>query len=257
MVVRPDKPQTWQVSMSEAPPDATELRDFAEAWQLAQQVPGWLTEAQARALWDAVLRLPPGSRVLEIGSHQGRSTTVLGIAARRVGATVVAVDPFIEGKLFGGTPTRKRFEQNIANAGLKGVVELIPDYSTKLRPKWTRPIDLLYIDGKHDYWTFTDDLRWSVHLPPGGEILVHDSYSSIGVTSGILAKVLFGSRYAYQDRAGSMARFRATAPRAADRGKVLAEMPWFLRNVFLKVLLRLRLRPVARLFGHDSPYDPY
>jgi hypothetical protein len=34
-------------------------------------------------------------------------------------------------------------------------------------------------------------------------------------------------------------------------------MPWWLRNVFVKVLLRLRLRPVARLFGHDSPYDPY
>jgi predicted O-methyltransferase YrrM len=243
--------------MSEAPLDSTELRDFAEAWRLAEQVPGWLTEAQARALWDAALRLPTGCRILEIGSHQGRSTTVLGIAARRRGATVVAVDPFVEGRLFGGTPTRKRFEQNIVRAGLKDVVELIPAYSTKLRPNWDRPIDLLYIDGKHDYWTFTDDLRWSEHLPPGGEILVHDSYSSIGVTAGILAKVLFGSRYAYQDRAASMARFRATPPRWADRARVLAELPWFLRNVFLKVLLRLRLRPVARLLGHDSPYDPY
>ena len=39
--------------------------------------------------------------------------------------------------------------------------------------------------------------------------------------------------------------------------RILAELPWWVRNVFLKVLLRLRLRPVARLFGHDSPYDPY
>ena len=42
-----------------------------------------------------------------------------------------------------------------------------------------------------------------------------------------------------------------------DRLRILREMPWWIRNVFLKVLLRLRLRPVARLFGHDSPYDPY
>jgi hypothetical protein len=27
--------------------------------------------------------------------------------------------------------------------------------------------------------------------------------------------------------------------------------------VFIKVLLRLRLRPVARAFGHDASYDPY
>ena len=28
-------------------------------------------------------------------------------------------------------------------------------------------------------------------------------------------------------------------------------------DVVVKVLLRLRLRPLARLLKHDSPYDPY
>ena len=36
-----------------------------------------------------------------------------------------------------------------------------------------------------------------------------------------------------------------------------AEIPWWLRNVVIKVLLRLRLHGVARLAGHDSVYDPY
>ncbi|MFD9698061.1 class I SAM-dependent methyltransferase [Lentzea sp. NPDC059081] len=193
-------------------------------------IPGWLTEAQARVLWEAALRLPAGSRVVEIGSHQGRSTTVLGLAARWVGATVVAIDLFVEGRLFGGKPTRTRFEQNIAGAGLQDGVELVPGYSTELKPGWDRPIDPLYVDGEHDYRTFTDDLRWSSHLTPGGEILVHDAYSSVGVTSGILAKILVGSRYTYDDRTGSLARFRATAPRPADRVRVLAQLPWFLRK---------------------------
>jgi hypothetical protein len=35
------------------------------------------------------------------------------------------------------------------------------------------------------------------------------------------------------------------------------EIPWCIRNVMVKVLLRLRLRPLARVLGHDSPYDPY
>jgi predicted O-methyltransferase YrrM len=208
-------------------------------------------------LWDAVRRLPTGATVVEIGSHQGRSTIVLGHAARTVGARVVAVDAFVDGRLFGGASTRDRFETNIAEAGLDDVVELVVGYSTKLRPAWTRPFDLLYIDGKHDYWTYVDDLRWSRHLPAGGEILVHDCFSSIGVTLGTLVKVLCGNRYTYLDRSRSLARFTVRAPRPGDRLRVVAQLPWFLGNVFLKVLLRLRLRRVAGWFGHHGPYDPY
>lgn len=216
-----------------------------------------MTREQGLALWNAACRLEKGDLIVEIGSHQGRSTIVLATAARTIGATVVAVDPFVDGRLFGGSPTRQRFEANLEAAGVDDVVELVAEYSTKLRPRWDRPIQLLYIDGKHDYWTYTDDLRWSAHLDDGGEILVHDCFSSIGVTLGTIAKVLFGRRYTYLDRATSMARFRLSPPSAADRLRVAAQLRWFLRNVGIKILLRLRLRPVARLFGHDSPYDPY
>jgi predicted O-methyltransferase YrrM len=231
--------------------------DFDHVWESVADVPGWLTEGQARMLWDAVLRLAPGSTVLEIGSHQGRSTVILGQAARAVGARVIAVDAFVDGKLFGGASTRDRFEANIAAAGLTDVVELVVGYSTKLRPNWDRTFDLLYVDGKHDYWTYTDDLRWSAHLPAGGEILVHDCFSSIGVTLGTIAKILFGSRYTYVDRSRSLARFRLARPGVRDRLRVAAQLPWFSWNVFIKVLLRLRLRRVAGWFGHHGPYDPF
>jgi hypothetical protein len=140
---------------------------------------------------------------------------------------------------------------------VRDAVELVVDYSTRLRPSWRDPIDLLYIDGKHDYWTFSDDLRWSEHLTPGGEILVHDCFSSIGVTSGLLVRVLPSRVYVYLDRAGSLARFRRGRPTAADRLRLARQLPWFARNVVIKVLLRLRLRPVARLAGHTDVYDPY
>jgi hypothetical protein len=54
-----------------------------------------------------------------------------------------------------------------------------------------------------------------------------------------------------------MAVFERARPSLRDRGRILAQLPWWVRNVGLKVLLRLRLRPVARVLGHDSPYDPY
>jgi hypothetical protein len=38
---------------------------------------------------------------------------------------------------------------------------------------------------------------------------------------------------------------------------MLAELPWWLRNLVVKVLLRLRLRPLARVLGHADTADPY
>jgi hypothetical protein len=241
--------------MSSAESDPT--AGFAAAWDVASQVPGWCTREQARALWNAASALPPGSSALEIGSHKGRSTLVLAQALQASGGTVHAVDPFIEGRLFGGQPTRELFEEHIGGAGLADVVELHAEYSGVLRPRWTAPIELLYVDGKHDYWTVRDDLRWGEHLPPGGEMLVHDSFSSIGVTLGLIMSVLLASDWVYVERTASLALFRRDRPTTADRLRVLSELPWFVRNVGIKVLLRLRLNAVARAFGHHGEYDPY
>lgn len=230
---------------------------FEQAWETASAVAGWCTREQALVLWNAARGLPDGAAVVEIGSHKGRSTLVLAKAVEARGGVVHAVDPFVEGRLFGGQSTRGAFEENVAAAGLDDVVRLHPEYSGELRRRWTLGLDLVYVDGKHDYWTVRDDLRWGEHLPAGGELLIHDAYSSIGVTLGLLASVLLGPDWAYVDRTGSLARLRRQRPTARDRLRVLAEMPWFLRNVVIKVLLRLRLRPAAQLLGHDSQYDPY
>jgi predicted O-methyltransferase YrrM len=230
---------------------------FEAAWQLAREIPGWLTLDQARALWEAASKLPVGGRVVEIGSHKGRSTVVLGHAAQLAGARVTAIDMFRDGRMFGGAATRTAFEANVAGAGLTDTVDLLVADSRRVRPQWTEPVDLIYIDGKHDYWSFTDDLRWSAWLPPGGDIFVHDCFSSVGVTSGVLAKVLLGRGYAYAGRVGSLARFTVRRPRRDDRWLLVRQLPWFARNVGIKALLRLRLRPVAGALGHVGPYDPY
>src|SRR4051812_25821452 len=164
--------------------------EFSSAWSFASGVSGWLTEDQAALLWDATVDLPPKAVAVEIGSHQGRSTTILAAALGSRDGRVIAIDPFVDGKLFGGAKTRQTFERTIAEAGATDVVELVAEYSTRARPTWTRPFDYLYIDGKHDYWTLSDDLKWSVHLPDGAPVLIHDCYSSIGVTLGVLAHVL-------------------------------------------------------------------
>lgn len=233
------------------------MKDFDETWDLASSFQGWCTREQARSLWDAASRLGDRPRVLEIGSHQGKSTVVLARAVQDRAGVVHAVDPFVEGRLFGGQRTRDRFEEHLAAGGVTDVVELHAEYSGKLRPRWTQPLDLVYVDGKHDYWTVVDDLRWGEHLPAGGELLVHDAFSSIGVTLGLIRSILFSSTWTYVSREGSLALFRKERPSWADRRRFLAQLPWWSRNVVVKVLLRLRLTAVARALGHEHEHDPF
>jgi predicted O-methyltransferase YrrM len=228
------------------------MTGFDAAWTAAEPVAGWLTRDQGRSLWDAARGVRAGGRTLEIGSHQGRSTVVLATAAKDAGNTVVAVDPFVAGRMFGGPATRTRFEKNLAAAGVSDVVELIARRSTDLRASWTDPLAMLYIDGKHDYWTVRDDLRWVEHLSAGAPVLVHDSFSSIGVTLGLLLHVLPGRRLRYLGRTGSLARFTVGPPSARDRLRILGELPWFARNVAVKIALR-----AARLAGLRHTPDPY
>jgi hypothetical protein len=232
-------------------------RGFREIWKLADSIPGWLTAAQAELLHEQARSLPDNATAVEMGSHQGRSTVVLAHALQERGGRLFAIDPFVDGPLFGGSRTRADFERHIAMAEVGDTVELVCDYSTEARKSWTRPFDLLYIDGKHDYWTVSDDLKWRTHLSEGAPVLIHDCFSSIGVTLGILRHVLPAGDLRYERRAGSLALFRVGRPTGRDRLRILAELPWWARNVVVKVLLRLRLRPLARVLGHDSPYDPY
>ena len=221
-------------------------------WARAARIGGWLHPDQACALWEAARRVRPGGTIVEIGSHQGRSTVVLAAAAGQAGTRVVAIDPFVEGRMFGGAGTRTQFEANLYAAGLRDAVELIAQPSGTIRPQWTERIDMLYIDGKHDYWTVRDDLRWTSYIPQGGQVLVHDAFSSVGVTVALLRHVLPGRGLRYVGRTGSLAQFEVAPPHARDRARMLGELPWWLRNLAIKVVLR-----AGRMFGHRATPDPF
>jgi predicted O-methyltransferase YrrM len=226
---------------------------FPDAFALVRDVPGWLTADQARALHDAVTDRGPGARVVEIGSHHGRSTIVLAAA----GARVVAVDPFPADWRYGAAGTEQACRTNLVRAGVADRVDLRVATSREVRRTWSAPADVVYVDGKHDYRTVRDDLRWADHLAPGGVLLVHDAFSSLGVTTALLRELWLGRRLRYVDRIGSLARLEPGCPTVADRARVLGELPWWVRNLVVKVLLRLRLYAVARLVGHAGADDPY
>jgi hypothetical protein len=81
---------------------------------------------------------------------------------------------------------------------------------------------------------------------PGGALLIHDSFSSVGVTLAIFSVLAFGSEFRYVGRSRSLAEYRhehlGPGARVLNALRQLAQLPWFTRNVVIKVLTLLRLR---------------
>jgi hypothetical protein len=126
-------------------------------------------------------------------------------------------------------------------------------------------IDLLYVDGAHRFAPARDDIsRWGSRVRPGGRMLVHDSFSSIGVTLALLRLMLLGRSFVYAGRERSLAEYRrvgtalSSGERLRNAARQLAELPWFARNVLIKVAIVLRApTAVLRLLGHSSRDWPY
>jgi SAM-dependent methyltransferase len=217
---------------------------------LPGDVEGWLTEAQASRLHCCAREVPSGGRIVEIGSFRGRSTIVLARAAAE-GVAVVAIDPHLGSdrgpQEIAAQPELGEQDTEIFRANLQrhGVLDRV-DHMRMLSSEAPLPdaIDLLYVDGAHRFGPAREDLvRWGARVRDGGTILVHDSFSSIGVTLALLASVTFTRRWRFVGRDGSLARYAADGRGgAASAARQLAQLPWFAYNVVLKVLTVLRIR---------------
>jgi predicted O-methyltransferase YrrM len=243
---------------------------FEQTFDDVRDVEGWMTEAQARRLWDRATDLDPGGQVVEIGSYQGRSAIVLGRAAPE-GAQVIAIDPHagndrgpqqIHGHADEGQADHEAFRANLARAGVADRIRHVRRPSQEAGPEVEGDIDLLYIDGAHRYTPARDDIRgWGARVRPGGTMLIHDSFSSVGVTAALATSLFASPRFRYVGRAGSMAEYRREPltgrARLANLGRQLAQLPWFARNVVIKVLILARLGRLTRFLGHREPTWPY
>jgi predicted O-methyltransferase YrrM len=246
------------------------VTSFEAALAAAAPIEGWLTDAQACRLWENAARVPPGGVVVEIGSFRGRSAVVMA-SALPPEARLIAIDPHAGGdrgpqeitpEAERGEADNRAFLANLERAGVSDRVEHVRLMSSQALASVPRTIDVLYVDGAHRFGPARDDLlRWGARVADGGTMLVHDSFSAIGVTLATLSALTFGSRWSYQGRTGSLAEYRRApvhgAARVRNAARQLAELPWFLRNVLIKVAIVTRLRPLARLLRHEGAAWPY
>jgi predicted O-methyltransferase YrrM len=241
---------------------------FDAVWPGTADVEGWLTQDQARMLFDAAAACPPGGRIVEIGSFRGRSTIVLAAGAP-VGVEVVAIDPHagtdrgpdeIDGFGDEASEDHVRFEINLTAAGVRDRVTHIREFSDRAHQHVDGGIDVLFIDGAHRYAPARADIRdWGARVTAGGTMLIHDAFSSVGVTRAILRELVPSDRFRYVGRSRSLAHYRVADGTARGRSaaRQIAQLPWFAANVGLKVLLRLGWGRMSARIGRRAPEWPY
>jgi len=156
-------------------------------------IKGFLSDDEAAALYQRALEVSGQGPVLEIGSYCGKSTIYLGLACRRTGSTVFALDhhrgseehqlgeffhdPDLYDRSEGVMDTFRDFRQNISSAGLNDTVVPVVAGSDAAARHWQTALSMVFIDGGHSLDAALTDYRcWVPHLKRGGILAIHDLF---------------------------------------------------------------------------------
>ena len=247
------------------------MRSFDEALQAVSAVDGWMSPDQAERLYRAAAGTHRGDIIVEIGSFRGRSTIVLASAAQE-GVQIVAIDPHagndrgpqeLDGFEAAAATDHDVFNANLAAAGVAHRVHHVRAFSDAAHGEVAGVVAVLYVDGAHRYAPARTDIRdWGRRVAPGGTLLIHDSFSSVGVTLAIMRELMFGGRWRYVGRARSLTEYRADLDgswpsRVGNAGRQLLQLPWFFKNLLVKVLISCKLGGLLKKITGRDPEWPY
>ncbi|MBM3230726.1 class I SAM-dependent methyltransferase [Candidatus Peregrinibacteria bacterium] len=138
---------------------------------------GWLSDREADLLFRLSSECTGKGAIVEIGSWKGKSTTCLALGSRKgAGTHITAIDPHTGSSEHGKVDTYAEFLKNIERNGVADMVEPVRARSQDIGKTWQKPVELLWIDGAHEYEFVLEDLRvWQQHLIEGGVVAFHDS----------------------------------------------------------------------------------
>jgi len=167
-----------------------------ETIKITKKIEGWLTEREAKLLFNLARNLKGTGIIVEIGSWKGKSTICLAKGSKEgKRVKVYAIDPHTgspeHSKRYGKVWTFDEFLQNIKNAGVEDLVVPIAKTSEDAYKSFNLPVDLLFIDGNHEYKSVKLDFElWNNKLIEGGIVAFHDSIGWPGPRKVVDEKIL-------------------------------------------------------------------
>lgn len=132
---------------------------------------GWLLYGLCRSMKPAVC--------VEIGSARGQSACFVGMALKEIGAgQLYAIDPHTrtDWNDNGSVDTYEVMRANLERLKLLEFVQIVRKTSRDALADWSKPIDLIFIDGDHSYEGVRAD--WEGFKPfvtPFGLVVFHDT----------------------------------------------------------------------------------
>jgi len=150
---------------------------FYQIQKIVGFIDGWLNPPVVSLLFRLSKRLPSRPVIVEIGSWKGKSTVLLQLS--RPDATVFAIDPFTGSheheEEFGEVDTYEDFLKNINAHCDASKVSVIRKKSVEAIHEVPEAIDMLWIDGSHDYKDVKSDFElYFPKLKEGAWIAMHD-----------------------------------------------------------------------------------
>lgn len=144
---------------------------FAEIFEKVDKVPGWFYRNQAEFLYPFACK---AKRVFEIGTYVGRSTLFWALCNSE--AEIITCDN-VSGDPMGNIPSGTSIDLNIVK---QGNILAIHEHSHALVDRFNLPIDLLFLDGGHDFQSLCQDIDdW---IPKTKGIVVCHDYMDVWPT---------------------------------------------------------------------------
>jgi MMP 1-O-methyltransferase len=225
------------------------VSEFAERVKpLIADVPGWLTDEEGEALYELARRCSGRGAIVEIGSWKGKSTICLGLGSRAgSGARIFAIDPHADYR-FGD------FKTNVERAGIADLVTPIASLSQPAADGFDEPIELLFVDGSHEYDLVLEDFeKWVPKVVDGGWVAFHDTTWTVGPRK-VVGQAVYRGRLFKDVRfvVGSLTVGRkvarnSLADRARNRYVLGVKTAFWLGSTALKKQRRLVPERVERL----------
>jgi hypothetical protein len=152
-------------------------KEFERVYPLINSVEGFLKSPKQERWFFGVAKSAPNNAVIvEIGSFKGRSTVSFGFGCVGTQKHIYAIDLFEgDGADYGQGDFQKIFQDNVTRCKLSNYVTAIKKHSIQVAASWDKPIDILFIDGSHEYNDVKGDFEaFYPHVKENGIIAFHD-----------------------------------------------------------------------------------